>query len=76
MASRLPTVSPSDSSASTPRIAYPIPVVVPPSQAHSLDREAKRVELTKSLSKGWGLSKKQVEETVNRKLAELYGEGN
>ena len=55
--------------ASLPTAPSTVPAVVPPSQAHSLDREAKRVELTKA-AKRWGLTGKQLEEHVNRQLGE------
>lgn len=52
------------------------PALAPPGQAHSVDKTAKRTELTQRIKSWPGLSAAQVEETVNRKLAELYPEGN
>lgn len=52
------------------------PATPPPGQAHSIDMTAKRAELTRRIKSWPGLSPTQVEETVNRKLAELYPEGN
>lgn len=52
------------------------PAVVPPSQAHTIDKDAKRRELTARVKSWPGLTAKQVEETVNRQLADLYPEGN
>jgi phage I-like protein len=54
------------------------PATPPPGQAHSIDKEAKRRELTGRMSGSARivLTPKQIEETVNRQLAELYPEGN
>jgi phage I-like protein len=54
------------------------PATPPPGQAHSIDKEAKRRELTARMSGSARivLTPKQIEETVNRQLAELYPEGN
>ena len=52
------------------------PQVVPPSQAHTLDKESKRRELTASvtrMSRGV-LNEKQIAETVERQLAQAYPE--
>lgn len=62
--------------ASLPTAPSTAPAVVPPSQAHSLDRDAKKRELTKRISGFKGLTQKQIEETVERQLSALYPEGN
>jgi phage I-like protein len=62
--------------ASLPTAPSTAPAIVPPSQAHSVDKDSQRRALTAQLSKGWGLTPKQIEETVSRRLAEMYPEGN
>lgn len=52
------------------------PAIVPQSQAHSIDRTAKRLELTARIKSWPGLTDKQREETVERQMAALYPEGN
>jgi len=51
------------------------PALAGPSQAHSVDKAAKRRELT-AAKRGWGLTAQQIEETVERQMADLYPEGN
>lgn len=52
------------------------PATPPPGQAHSIDKEAKRRELTARMSASARvvLTPKQIEETVDRQLAALYPE--
>lgn len=61
--------------ASLPQGPGSAPVIVPPSQSASVDKDAKRRELTTRYSaRSWGLSAAQVEATVTRELAALYPE--